>query len=268
MQQEGSCRLITESQDHAESEIVNEESKIWRKNAPYLYDCCITHVLEWPSLTVQWLPFTDQSDDSKFIRNKLVIGTQTSGEEDNFLMIAQVRLPNEAANIDAEDFKLTEKQDGQNINNNTLNIETRIRHEGEVNKAQFMPQKYNIIATKTNSGEVHIFDYALHHAKPQDKEVRPELRLTGHTKLGFGLSWSEKREGHLISGSDDHKICMWDINSAKTLKSSLAPLHEINYHSKAVNVGSAQEGYQVSQVSSRCLWIGIGRHDDRNVAPG
>lgn len=236
MQSEGTRAGDLETHEHSESELLNEESKVWKKNAPYLYDCCITHVLEWPSLTVQWLPSTDPSNDSKFIRSKMVIGTQTSGEEPNYLMIAQVRLPNEAANVEADDFKLTEKQEGQSTNNNSLNIETRILHDGEVNKAQFMPQKYNIIATKTNSGEVHIFDYTRHHAKPTTNDVKPELRLTGHTKLGFGLSWNERKEGYLLSGSDDNKICVWDINGAKEFNSSLDPLLSINYHQKAVNV--------------------------------
>jgi beta-galactosidase/beta-glucuronidase len=35
---------------------INEEYKIWKKNAPYLYDLVVTHALEWPSLTVQWFP--------------------------------------------------------------------------------------------------------------------------------------------------------------------------------------------------------------------
>ena len=35
---------------------MNEEYKIWKKNTPFLYDLVITHALEWPSLTVQWLP--------------------------------------------------------------------------------------------------------------------------------------------------------------------------------------------------------------------
>jgi len=35
---------------------VNEEYKIWKKNTPFLYDLVVTHALEWPSLTVQWLP--------------------------------------------------------------------------------------------------------------------------------------------------------------------------------------------------------------------
>lgn len=27
-----------------------------KKNAPYLYDLVITHALDWPTLTCQWLP--------------------------------------------------------------------------------------------------------------------------------------------------------------------------------------------------------------------
>lgn len=38
---------------------MNEEYKIWKKNTPFLYDLVVTHALEWPSLTVQWLPVRD-----------------------------------------------------------------------------------------------------------------------------------------------------------------------------------------------------------------
>lgn len=36
--------------------VIDEEYKVWRKNSPFLYDVLLTHALEWPSLTVQWLP--------------------------------------------------------------------------------------------------------------------------------------------------------------------------------------------------------------------
>jgi histone-binding protein RBBP4 len=39
-----------------EERLVNEEYKIWKKNTPFLYELVVTHALEWPSLTVQWLP--------------------------------------------------------------------------------------------------------------------------------------------------------------------------------------------------------------------
>lgn len=45
-----------ESGDQVEEKVINEEYKIWKKNTPFLYDLIMTHALEWPSLTVQWLP--------------------------------------------------------------------------------------------------------------------------------------------------------------------------------------------------------------------
>lgn len=32
-------------------------------------------------------------------------------------------------------------------------------------------------------------------------------------RTGYGLAWSPFMEGHLLSGSDDAQICLWDINS-------------------------------------------------------
>jgi histone-binding protein RBBP4 len=42
--------------DEMEDKIINEQYKTWKVNSRYLYDLAISHALEWPSLTVQWLP--------------------------------------------------------------------------------------------------------------------------------------------------------------------------------------------------------------------
>ena len=42
--------------EQMDEKLINEEYKIWKKNAPFLYDCIITTALEWPTLTTQWLP--------------------------------------------------------------------------------------------------------------------------------------------------------------------------------------------------------------------
>ena len=42
--------------DLLEERLVDAEYKIWKKNTPFLYDLVMTHALEWPSLTAQWLP--------------------------------------------------------------------------------------------------------------------------------------------------------------------------------------------------------------------
>jgi hypothetical protein len=36
------------SNDNVDEKLINEEYKIWKKNAPYLYDMIITHALDWP----------------------------------------------------------------------------------------------------------------------------------------------------------------------------------------------------------------------------
>jgi histone-binding protein RBBP4 len=46
-----------------------------------------------------------------------------------------------------------------------------------------------MIATKTTS-EVHLFDYFKHGGQPTTDEVKPDLRLLGHTKEGYGLDWN------------------------------------------------------------------------------
>jgi histone-binding protein RBBP4 len=78
-----------------------------------------------------------------------------------------------------------------------------------------MPQDTFIIATKTVSAEVYVFDYSKHNSKPSpDGACNPDIRLLGHKTEGYGLAWSPFQKGHLLSGSDDAQICLWDIQGA------------------------------------------------------
>lgn len=59
-----------------------------------------------------------------------------------------------------------------------------------------------------------VFDYTKHPSKPDPSgECHPDLRLRGHQKEGYGLSWNPNLNGYLLSASDDHTICLWDINA-------------------------------------------------------
>ena len=63
MGQSGFWLLIYSSpvaDDELEDKFINEQYKNWRVNSPYLYDVLMSHALEWPSLTVQWLPDEDE----------------------------------------------------------------------------------------------------------------------------------------------------------------------------------------------------------------
>lgn len=55
------CASVLGFDDAVEERVINEEYKIWKKNTPFLYDLVMTHALEWPSLTAQWLPDVTRS---------------------------------------------------------------------------------------------------------------------------------------------------------------------------------------------------------------
>ena len=90
--------------DEMEERLINEEYRIWKKNPPFLYDLVITHALEWPSLTVQWLPDRKEPPGKDYSVQKLILGTHTSDNEPNFLMLAEVHLPLEDAESDARHY--------------------------------------------------------------------------------------------------------------------------------------------------------------------
>ena len=95
---------------------------------------------------------------------------------------------------DVKDFNDAAKDvSGLDTKKDRIAIESQINHAGEVNRARAMPQAHNVIATKTVSGEVHIFDYFRHSGKPDTDEVKPQLKLRGHTSEGYGLSWNPIR---------------------------------------------------------------------------
>ncbi|XP_065838108.1 histone-binding protein RBBP4-like [Oscarella lobularis] len=224
-----------ETDEAVEERIINEEYKIWKKNTPFLYDLVMTHALEWPSLTVQWLPDKVKPEGKDYSIQKLVLGTHTS-DEPNHLVIASVHLPNDDAPFDASQYDQDRSEfGGFGSVSGKINIDIRINHEGEVNRARYMPQNPYIIGTKTPGSDVLIFDISKHPSKPDSSGTsNPQLRLKGHTKEGYGLSWNLEEEGLLLSSSDDHTVCLWDVRSAPQEQKTLEAKNIYTGHTSVV----------------------------------
>ena len=77
---------MMENQENGEKSAYDE----WKHNSPLLYDTLITHVLDWPTLTAQFLPCLQQSNDGNNDCYKLVLGTHTDSVRPNYLIIAKV----------------------------------------------------------------------------------------------------------------------------------------------------------------------------------
>jgi len=225
-----------EDQDAVEEKIINEEYKIWKKNSPFLYDLVVTHAFEWPTLTIQWLPDIIRPEGKDYTFQRLLIGTHTSGAEKNYLQIAQVQMPADNAEINEKKYDDESGEiGGFGGTECKITIEQKINHDGEINRARYMPQNPNIIATKAISGEVYIFDRTHFSSKPDVNGVcKPDIRLTGHTKEGYGLSWNINTKGLLLSASEDTTICEWDICQAGKDQNKLSPLNIFKGHTSIV----------------------------------
>jgi histone-binding protein RBBP4 len=192
----------------------DDEYQVWKKNAPLLYDTLVLHLLEWPSLTVQFLNAVEEIPDSTFVSQKIVIGTNTAENEQNYLMVAKCKLPGGKADGHNNTGNAVPARSNESILKqgfSCVEIETKIVHPGEINKARAAHGAQNLIATKSNSGMVYLFDTFKHPSTPKDSEFCPQFTLTGHATQGFALDWKHNKELQLISGDNDGIICLWDL---------------------------------------------------------
>ncbi|KAJ1919959.1 Histone acetyltransferase type B subunit 2 [Mycoemilia scoparia] len=232
--------MLTAEQEKeiAAEKVINEEYKTWKKNSPFLYDLLVTHALEWPSLTTQWFPDIEIPEGKDYSVQRVLLGTHTSDNEQNYLQIAQVQMPRD--DIALEKRKLnpdTNEIGGYGAAECKINIIQRINHDGEINRARYMPQNPDIIATKTvvENGAVFIFDRTRHPSNPPNDGIcRPDIKLVGHTKEGYGLSWNPLVEGQLISASEDFTVCHWDIKGVTKDNRRLDPVNIYKGHTAVV----------------------------------
>eukprot|EP00286_Rhodomonas_abbreviata_P007315 CAMPEP_0181341408 /NCGR_PEP_ID=MMETSP1101-20121128/30396_1 /TAXON_ID=46948 /ORGANISM="Rhodomonas abbreviata, Strain Caron Lab Isolate" /LENGTH=422 /DNA_ID=CAMNT_0023452687 /DNA_START=22 /DNA_END=1290 /DNA_ORIENTATION=+ len=229
---------MSKDDDELEDKFINEQYKNWKVNSPYLYDVVMSHALEWPSLTVQWLPDEAAGEDGERKSSdgpqerQLLVGTHTSADEQNYLLVVKVIMPSED---DVEALAKEDEDEEEKAQRARVKIVKRINHDGEVNRARYMPQRPTIVATKAPAADVYVFDCTTQPAKPDtDGKCKPDMKLCGHDKEGYGLSWNSMVAGRLVSGSDDSTICVWDIDAQHANKDAVDPLCVYKGHSSVV----------------------------------
>lgn len=193
--------------------------------------------LEWPSLTCQWLPTVRKAGECAE-ELSVLLGTHTTGEQ-NYLMMASCVIPKVEEDVvesnvqaapassskdkgkTASSIQYDEQKNevgGFGTSTNPLvgkvEIRMKIKHEGEVNRARYMPQNHFIVATRGPNPEVYVWDMSKHASFPNDNSpFAPQGVCVGHTKEGYGLCWSPHQAGYLLSGSEDTSLCLWNIES-------------------------------------------------------
>ncbi|GAB7342758.1 hypothetical protein MBLNU457_g0901t1 [Dothideomycetes sp. NU457] len=226
-----------ETQAAVDNKIINEEYKIWKKNAVFLYDIMYSRALDWPSLTTQWLPDVQEIPGRNFSTHRLIIGTHTSDNGLNHLEIAHINFPNKPP-ADPEDYDPEREEIGGHGSAKEkidFSINQKIVHPGEVNKARYMPQNPNIIATMCNDGTALIFDRTKHPLMPKGNDVKPQITLKGHTAEGYALDWNKYTEGQVLTGSGDETVKLWDIKDFQKDNSTISASRTFTFHDAIVN---------------------------------
>lgn len=228
--------------------------RIWKKNAPFLYDYITTHSLLWPSLTVQFFPdlekplskdamldpFQDfkkadsngSKSENEASMQRILLGTFTLGQSTDSISILQ--LPyytnlNKNLTIDKLDYN-HEKEEFEltKIAKKKINVLQKINHWGDVNKLRYMPQNPDVIASSNNLGNLVIYDRTKHASFKnsligEDTEInKPQLHLINEWNPSdadiFAIDWNKQKEGVIISANMEGNINLYDIKSKFTSK--------------------------------------------------
>lgn len=177
---------------------------------------------------------------TNYSKHRLLIGTHTAEGQPNYLEIANVQLPNPKKS-DVKDYNEETGEIGgygggpsKSQIEVKFNIVQKIDHPGEVNKARYQPQNPNIIATMCTDGRVLIWDKTKLRSVPTGTPD-PTIILNGHEKEGYGLSWSPRDAGHLVTASEDTTVRLWDITQASKTNKSLKESRKYTHHASIVN---------------------------------
>ena len=206
-----------EEVEEIEEQVILEEYKIWKKHCPFMYDTMITHVLEWPSLTVEWGTGRECSPNSDYSLQNLLLGTNTGNAEQDLLVQGKVKFPMEQALISGKIY-LDNTKDVAGIGllaktDNKIEVSARVNHDREVLRARMMVKQENFVACKSPSGLISVYDMRKYTNK---SSMNPMMTLSGHLKEGKALAWASHKNAYLASGALDGVVNVYDTTTGAT----------------------------------------------------
>lgn len=206
---------------------------LYRSHVKQLYNFHAAQTLEWPCMSLAWLPDRKNVDpDRDYSLQYIAVSTQAPPQAQNYVNILEVAIPIEpdddddgvlgGRDSDFSDNEMDERTSPQtaamkfkNIRGHTR-VDQTIPCEGQVLKLRSMPQNTDIIAVKLTNGFVCVYDLAVRQAMIENggqPSNAPEVKLRGHRQAGFGLDWSSTRTGFVASGGNDGAVMYWDIEA-------------------------------------------------------
>lgn len=218
-----------------------EELVDWRTNAPLLYDLYVACGLEWPALSVAWLP--DEADEPC----RVAIGLHTDGSVHHEVVVAELRCST-GGSLDADPWRSWQVPGFADMEGFGCDVDAgsgaagplrdiaRMAHPTEVNRVLPCPGRGQLLATKAASGAVLLFDYKAERPAgvvAPDAELRPP---SGEAVDGFALDWGVAAGGGplVASGGNDGRLCVWEVEAAPKAKATCCLLDVAEAHAGAL----------------------------------
>lgn len=241
----------------ASDEVSYDSYRIWKRNAPLLYDLCITHVLTFPTLTLDFQPWcrtrtveekvngSKRKENVSFAVTGVVFGTNTplmstNTREKNYIFVKELYLPLNSTNL-KEDC-IIKNEHGAVIGGYGASPFSKIGafHDlhwlgftSECNALAVCPHDGNIIAALSNE-RLYLYDLKQLYLRSDASEDQKETCvLEGISAEGFSLEFSKTRPYFLAAGGSDGHVYYWDANTHKLLG--------------AVSMGSNVNGISISE---------------------
>ncbi|CAN3476169.1 histone-binding protein Msi1p [Diutina catenulata] len=209
--------------DSLVDEATQRRYRVWKKNAPYLYDYLVTTNMPWPSRTVEFFPDLVKKDE--FTEQRVLYGTYTCGTGLDYLGIGQITTPvfnvseaNLDYNPDKQEFAV------KNFRAPRFKPLQKITHYGDVCKAAYMPQNANVLASANNHGQVAVYERTKLSSRDTAEVVTPHIRLEPTPAAGVeisALAWNPHREGQLVTGDEEGNLYAYDITQFREAGATL-----------------------------------------------
>lgn len=207
----GTCNSSNCNKDEVEAALAEAEHRIWMVNTKVLYDVVMSVPLDWPSLTIQWLPGTTPGTSST-VKQRLLVGTHSSGEEPDSLVVMQVELPKgPVEDGQGNEYKERGDYDGFHFGLSSYKVKVvkRLPHPQESNCARYMPQRPSIIASCAVDGRILLYDLDATGACEG-----PVAHHSGNKGEATCLNWNPYREGLVASCGSGGTLAVHDAATA------------------------------------------------------
>lgn len=187
------------------------QTKVWRAGVDELtegeeleYDSTAYHMYhslrpEWPCLSFDVIRDSLGTNRSRFPHTVFAVaGTQADRAESNRLQVMKLsdlhRTGKGSSRVDGSDDEDEEDEDGVDETDDDPTLDhVSIPHRGGVNRVRSMPQQPHVVATWSETSNVHVWDLerqvsALAKGGPRTSKVDPAFTFEGHPEASGCVS--------------------------------------------------------------------------------